>query len=542
MESWMNEFFYEKNSELLESPVNKTFDEILQMNDTEFRQWVIDLRKTVVDLWDNKGLPPRVGYNKDEIIENFKNMVRFPVHTLEIDRDVVRNTSVVGNAVNQWFPTMMKTRISYSSKGKPKSIYDYFAEDSLLDTFVTYAKRHFKRDSFYHYSSPISEGDVLSLDGASAYRVTTPEEFVQWFADEMFARGTYDYFLCPVKENKVYTGYNTELSKRKNLVVDADFGVPNRCSTNVDPDKWNKYSIRLYKKGQKLFPLGLKAFRVSFCQYAVNFPPLTARYLYERFTNHIKHQDNIIIYDPSAGWGGRLVGALAVTNDRNVTYVGNDPNSDHNTGRDRTKYHEIADFFNKYVRRSGTLFGKEHSYEIFQTGSEVIGNDPRFQKYKGKVDMIFTSPPYFSKEVYSDDAEQSCHKFDNYVSWRDGFLKPTLETCVEYLNHDRYLLWNIADIAMDGKLLPLEQDSKDILESLGMEYVTTIKMTLAAMPGGNRFVETGEVLKTERNTVFGKIKEESKVYTGMMKNFVTIKSGKKDMMLKYEPIFCYRKR
>ena len=192
MESWMNEFFYEKNSELLESPVNKTFDEILQMNDTEFRQWVIDLRKTVVDLWDNKGLPPRVGYNKDEIIENFKNMVRFPVHTLEIDRDVVRNTSVVGNAVNQWFPTMMKTRISYSSKGKPKSIYDYFAEDSLLDTFVTYAKRHFKRDSFYHYSSPISEGDVLSLDGASAYRVTTPEEFVQWFADEMFARGTYD--------------------------------------------------------------------------------------------------------------------------------------------------------------------------------------------------------------------------------------------------------------------------------------------------------------------------------------------------------------
>ena len=42
-------YFYEKNRELLESNVNKTFEEVLWMSKDEFRQWVIDLRKTVVE-------------------------------------------------------------------------------------------------------------------------------------------------------------------------------------------------------------------------------------------------------------------------------------------------------------------------------------------------------------------------------------------------------------------------------------------------------------------------------------------------------------
>lgn len=532
-------WFYEKNEDLINSHVNKTFEELLWMNDTEFRQWVIDMRATVVDLWDNKGLPPRVGYNEGDIIDNFKKMVSFPVNELEVDKDTIRNTSVIGNAVNQFFPTMMKTKISYSTKGDPKSIYDYFADPSLLDTFVTYASRHFKRDSFYHYSTPISVGDVLELN-VEPYRVTNAIDFVEWFEANV-DKEKYDYWLCPVKENKTYTGYNVELGKKNNLLVDDTFGAPERTKTNVDTQRSNTYTIRLFKRGQKVFPVGLKAFRVSFCQYAVNFPPLTARYLYERFTSHIEDQDRIVIYDPSSGWAGRLVGAMSVDVRRNVHYVGTDPNTDHNTYNDRTKYHEVADFFNQTVRINGTLFGKHHTYEMFQKGSEVIGQDPRFQKYKGEIDMIFTSPPYFAKEVYSDDPEQSCHKFNQYEAWRDGFLRPTLETCVEYLKSDRYLLWNIADAAFDGELLPLEEDSCNILKSLGMEYVTTIKMTLAQMPGGNRTVETGEKEEVVTSTVFGDMIEERTVVKGMMKNYCEVKAKGKKLMLKFEPIFVFRK-
>lgn len=535
----MTKWFYEKNEELINSPVNKTFDELLICTDNEFRRWVIDLRKTVVDLWDNKGLPPRVGYNEKEVIENFKDMITYPVHELEVAPDVIRNTSVVGNAVNQFFPTMMKTKISYSSKGQPRSIYDYFADDSLLETFVTYARRHFRRDSFYHYSAPISEGDIIDV-GYGPYKISGAESFANYMKGKT---DKWDYWLCPVKEDKKYTGYNVELAKKKNLFVSADFDAPKTSKTNVDESISNKYSLRLYKKGQKLFPIGLKAFRVSFCQYAVNFPPLTARYLYERFTKHIPKDQKVIIYDPSMGWGGRLLGALSVNDAWDIHYVGTDPNTDHDTHNGRRKYHEFADFFNENVRHSGSLFAKSHTYETFKLGSEVIGNDKNFQKYKGKLDLVFTSPPYFNKEVYSSDPEQSCHKFSSYDSWRDGFLRPTLTTAVEYLRSNRYLLWNISDIVLDGKSLPLERDSCEILRELGMEYITTLKMTLAAMPGGNRTQDTGDTKTVITQTVFGEEIEEEKIVTGMMKNFVFIpsKKGNNKMMLKYEPIFVFRK-
>ena len=73
---------------------------------------------------------------------------------------------------------------------------------------------------------------------------------------------------------------------------------------------------------------GFKSFRIGYIQPAVNFPPMTAKYLYERFTEHIKDQERIVIYDPSSGWGGRILGAMGVRDDRRIHYVGTDPNPD----------------------------------------------------------------------------------------------------------------------------------------------------------------------------------------------------------------------
>jgi hypothetical protein len=244
-------WFYEKNDELISSPVNKTFEELLWMSDAEFQQWVIDMRATVVDLWDKKNLPPRVGYNRDDIIDNFQKMVSHPVNELEITKDHIRNTTIIGNSVNQFFPTMMKTKISYTTKGASRSIYDYFADPALLNSFTTYATRHFKRDSFYHYSMPISENDVLELNGVP-YRVRNAADFVEWFESNI-DKWKYDYCLCPVKENRTYTGYNASVSDKKNLIVDASFDSPDRTKTNVDIQRSNAYTIRLFKRGQKVF-------------------------------------------------------------------------------------------------------------------------------------------------------------------------------------------------------------------------------------------------------------------------------------------------
>lgn len=96
---------------------------------------------------------------------------------------------------------------------------------------------------------------------------------------------------------------------------------------------------------------------------------------------------------------------------------------------------------------------------------------------------------------------QSYKKFPQYELWREGYLRQTLQTCVEYLKPGSYLLWNIADLLHGKEYLPLQADSQAILESLGMvqgsqapgEYKQpdVIKMAMQSMPGQNRLDENG---------------------------------------------------
>lgn len=522
--------YYERNDYILDHETNKTFEEILWMDEKEFRDWCIALRKNIVYAWDVLGMPPRVGFNEDAIVEQFDKMSSFPVHKFEEvdhltgENNCIRNTSVVGNAVNQWFETMMKTRINYTAKDDGRSIYDFFAKDDLLDKFITYASRHFHRDSFYHYSRPITGNDPESF----LFHADSAVDWIKQFEEKERHYLRSDYWVVPKREDSSYTGYNEALKDQEFLFLTREeldaLDIPEKCKTNLSylPEA-ETFQVRYFEYGQKLFPIGLKAFRISFCQYAVNFPPLTAKYLYEKYTEDLKDQDQINIYDPSSGWGGRILGAMSVKDDRNIHYIGTDPNTDHTLPDGTTKYESIAEFYNTRTTRGSNLFPHVNSYHIFQEGSEVIREHPDFQQYKGKLDMVFTSPPYFAKEAYSEDPTQSYKKFGNYDAWRDGFLRPTLETCVEWLRSDRYLLWNISNAKFGKDILPLEDDSRAILEDLGMQYVDTLKMVLAQMPGGNRIDDETGLPKTES---FCKIWNANRT----QKNFQ-----------KYEPIFVYHK-
>ncbi len=526
------EYFFEKNNYLLDHEINKTFDEILVMSKEEFRQWAIDLRKAVVYSWDVLGIPPRTGFDKKEIIDQFLELSDYQTDKLLTkdlctgNKDLLRNTTSLGNAVNQFFPTMMKTRINYTDDGESgRSIYDFFADDALLETFHTYATRHFKRDSFYNHSRHVEASDSTSDNLPCA---ATGFTWVTMFELQNYRnRGKFDYFLCPVKEDFEYTGYAEHLKHADRLTLNrqeiealSHDILPAHCQTNVDWDRSELYRIRTYTHGQRLFPIGFKNFRVSFCQYAVNFPPLTAKWVYETFTQQWKDEDTIYVWDPSAGWGGRLLGSLCVDRERHLMYLGNDPNTDHNTTPGRTKYHEIDDFYRTHCHKKYTLIPTPYTdFKFWQLGSEVMQFDPAFQEYNGKLSLVFTSPPYFSKERYSEDPTQSAIKFTEYEEWAQNFLFETLNTAVEWLRPGGYIVWNIADAKFGAQMLPLEADSQDILQKLGMTFVAKYKMTLGSMPGGNR---------VDKETGLPKAK-----------NFCKTKKG---IWLKYEPLFVYQKQ
>mgnify|MGYP000414890048 CR=1 FL=1 len=130
----MKKYFYEKNN-LTECKVNITFHELLQKNGEELEDWIDELRTYIVDTWDNEGLPPRTGKNEKDIIANFNklsgyNTYKF-LHTDEMDGTdtIIKNFNKFATVVDQFFPTMLKTKIG-SSKHTSWSVYDCFANKS----------------------------------------------------------------------------------------------------------------------------------------------------------------------------------------------------------------------------------------------------------------------------------------------------------------------------------------------------------------------------------------------------------------------------
>lgn len=106
--------------------------------------------------------------------------------------------------------------------------------------------------------------------------------------------------------------------------------------------------------------------------------------------------------DPSAGWGDRLIAAI---NYGDCTYRATDPNSCLHP-----KYKEIIDTFG----------ADKKDYKITKEGFEVAQIEADY------YDLVFTSPPFFDLEKYSDEESQSNVKYNSLEKWFDGFMYPFL--------------------------------------------------------------------------------------------------------------------
>ena len=479
----MSKGFYEKSNIASKSnPLNITYDEILHKSTEELDLWIDELRQYIITQWDEEGQPPVIGQNEEDIIKNWRKLFGYDVDSFYDDETkVVKNFNKFASGVNQFFPTMLKTKISsgVSSEGAT-SIYDHFKEDDLRDKFKKAMLRGLFRDSMYSFGKSVIKSEMgMSIE----------DFFDHYYNHEKFGLTIIQMSNKePVKNTKYLVLSYDDLCKYNEAGHITSQHLKTVMGDILDytelkngDKRYYWYYVRIYNRQQRIFPSALQVFRLGLGQPAVNFPPLTAKFLYEHFTKHIDEKEKVIVYDPSAGWGGRILGAMTVK--RDLHYIGTDPNPD-NVGI----YERVADFYNTHCFQSNPFFGKAspNSYEVYQLGSEVIGDDENFLKYFGKLDFVFTSPPYFNREQYSQDENQSFKKFSAYEDWRDNFLKPTLDTAFSFLKNDRYLCWNIADIKVgSNKFIPLEQDSIDVVESLGGEYKGIYKMLMTRMVGIN---------------------------------------------------------
>ena len=164
----MKKYFYEKSS-IREWPTNITYGELMTFDSDQVYSWLEDLRTRVITDWDQNGQPPLVGKDEGEIVRSFSRLRQLDAgslyHELSTPNDpdvigIVSNFTKNATACNQFFPTMLKTKISSGlSSENALSIYDHFT-DTLKDKFHHTMKRTLYNDSMYSYSKSILSTQV----------------------------------------------------------------------------------------------------------------------------------------------------------------------------------------------------------------------------------------------------------------------------------------------------------------------------------------------------------------------------------------------
>lgn len=186
-----------------------------------------------------------------------------------------------------------------------------------------------------------------------------------------------------------------------------------------------------------------------------NFLPSRAKAIYDHFC-----KDGDVIYDFSAGFGGRMLGAMA--SKHNVKYIGIEPNTETFDNLQR-----LGDFIcNTYNKNFG-----DH-VKLYKDVSED------FILPANTVDLAFSSPPYFDIERYTDEPTQCYNRFPQYDSWINGYVYPTMENIKNCLKVGGKVLINIAD----NKKYKLYSDWKTICEDIGLKYIGTIEMYINKRP------------------------------------------------------------
>lgn len=219
---------------------------------------------------------------------------------------------------------------------------------------------------------------------------------------------------------------------------------------------------RRTKLGNAFSESGLRKILRSFSstQSVSNFRPTAAAGIYHR----LLPEKGGVVWDMSAGFGGRLLGALAC--DRVYTYIGTDPASHTIDG--------LREMAEELVPMAQSLGRRPLEVELHKVGSED------FLPERNSLDCAFSSPSYFGWEHYSDEPTQSHIKFPTQHEWLRGFIGATLRNCAHGLKRNGVLAINIASVAAYPNLARV---FLRYAEDNGWRLIETLHLQLSKMVG-----------------------------------------------------------
>ena len=142
--------------------------------------------------------------------------------------------------------------------------------------------------------------------------------------------------------------------------------------------------------------------------------------------------------DMSAGWGDRLIGAIAADVEYYLAY---DPNTNLREGHQKM----IEMFVPKEKQDNYCIH-----YEGFENFDPIKFYDDTLITNSGKMfNLIFTSPPFFDFEIYTTGEKasgQSVEKYSTLPDWMVNFLINNIKNAWKALADEGYLIIHITDV------------------------------------------------------------------------------------------------
>ena len=235
-----------------------------------------------------------------------------------------------------------------------------------------------------------------------------------------------------VSDGTLYGGSVTGLSTLTAFHPYFDHVNRKGCKSPVDvfhdDDLFKSAILGQIRYGSKFTPYGIRSAlteRSGSSQISA-FRPSVALSL-------IKHFGATRVLDPCAGWGGRMVGAIAL----GVDYVGIDP-STHAISGNRTFLETLS---RDYKSLPGVTLIQECAEDA------IPGNTPL-----GTFDLVLTSPPYFDLEHYAVESTQSYLRYPSKEVWYDQFMRRMLDGCRMCLEDGGRIALNIYDQMVDDTI------------------------------------------------------------------------------------------
>lgn len=184
---------------------------------------------------------------------------------------------------------------------------------------------------------------------------------------------------------------------------EGDHKVGETIKTHITPyDAW----VKLMMSPDRNKVLKLDQYNRREAVYAIEkgcslFSTILAVYVLWRFAG-----EGARVLDPSSGWGDRLISSCVADVDE---YVHFDPNP--NLSEVYKKQYEECVKLGTSTRRDYYPIPFEDASEMFMEGG----------KFFGAFDMVFTSPPFLEKEIYTG-VETSTERYKTEDAWYAGFF------------------------------------------------------------------------------------------------------------------------